>query len=288
MRFKTHGIRSLPDPSWLHLPIAYRLDWSENLVENSQYMQVFLDESEENMQVLNTLCLQLEQGTSDDEVFAAMFRAAHTLKGMSATMGFNKMATLTHRLEDVLGVLRQHPTRMTSEILDDLFESLDALKYNLDVLRETGVEDVVDHATVVAKFAMFLSGDASGQVKTGTIVQDPSTTIDFTYDPNILPVLEQCQNSGVVTGVLEVHVDRSCSMKAVRAIVVMREIENLADCLQCQPDATVLEEGTYDEVMYFVVALQNGDSAQLVQAVKNVSEITDVHFHETGANREAA
>ncbi|MCL6594454.1 MAG: Hpt domain-containing protein, partial [Alicyclobacillus sp.] len=72
-------------------------------MENAQYLQAFLDESDDNLQLLNDLCLQLERGEGGDQTYAVMFRAAHTLKGMSASMGFQSMAAVTHRLEDLLG-----------------------------------------------------------------------------------------------------------------------------------------------------------------------------------------
>ena len=75
-------------------------------MDTSQYMSMFLEESMDNLQTLNDSLLQLEQEPDDIDKLNEIFRVAHTIKGMAATMGFNHMAELTHKMEDVLSEFR--------------------------------------------------------------------------------------------------------------------------------------------------------------------------------------
>lgn len=254
-------------------------------MENQQYLQAFLDESAENTQVLNTLCLDLEQGSRDDEIFAAMFRAAHTLKGMSATMGFMKMAALTHRLEDALGVLRKSPDLLTSEVVDVLFSGIDGLTANLDEIRATGNEENVDHRNTITNLTnQVLTQTESTKVDCVKESEPLSIDFDIVFNDNVIRVLQQCKASGIRAGILKVVVDPGCSMKGVRAVVIARAIDQFADCLQCQPNAIQMEEGAYESVLQFVVAIQHGTSKDLVKAVENVSEVSTATFSEISAD----
>ena len=96
-------------------------------METNQYMDMFLDESHEHLQSLNDGLLGLEDNAEDLSILNEIFRNAHTLKGMSATMGYNKIAELTHEMEDVLDMLRKEQLKINSDIIDTLFKCVDSL-----------------------------------------------------------------------------------------------------------------------------------------------------------------
>ncbi|MBC7324184.1 MAG: Hpt domain-containing protein [Moorella sp. (in: Bacteria)] len=97
-------------------------------MDMSQDLGIFLDEAEEQLQQLDEAIVKLEQTPDDPELLNTIFRAAHTLKGSSASMGFNRLATLTHRMENVLDLLRQGKRAVTREVVDLLLASLDRLR----------------------------------------------------------------------------------------------------------------------------------------------------------------
>jgi two-component system, chemotaxis family, sensor kinase CheA len=254
-------------------------------MENQQYLQAFLDESAENTQMLNTLCLELEQGNENDEVFAAMFRAAHTLKGMSATMGFTKMAKLTHRLEDALGVIRKEPGLLTADLVDQLFACIDGLTENLDEIRVNGNEDETDHDGLIQELQALLSNNPEQAIHAKNINVGESKGSDLGLNESTIAVVRECQAAGIETGTVQVVVDPSCVMKGVRAVVITRTIDQYADCLQCIPDAVAMEEGTYESELSFVVALKLGTSSQLVTALQNISEVLTVTFSDLSLDK---
>lgn len=97
-------------------------------MDTNQYLEMFLEESKEHLQACNEQLLELEKNPDDLAIVNEIFRAAHTLKGMSATMGYEDIANLTHKMENVLDAIRNSKIRVTPEILDVVFESSDALE----------------------------------------------------------------------------------------------------------------------------------------------------------------
>ena len=97
-------------------------------MDMNQYLDVFIEESREHLQTCNEKLLELEKNPTDLQLVNDIFRAAHTLKGMSATMGYEDMAHLTHSLENVLDAIRNEEMTITSEWMDVMFEALDDLE----------------------------------------------------------------------------------------------------------------------------------------------------------------
>src|SRR5919199_5941859 len=111
-------------------------------MDTSEYLPMFLAECRENLQELNLAVVRLEEAPDDRETVDAIFRIAHSLKGMAATMGFEGMATLTHKMEDVFELLRQRTDGLGREAVDVLLECLDALSAAVDAIEATGAEAI--------------------------------------------------------------------------------------------------------------------------------------------------
>jgi two-component system chemotaxis sensor kinase CheA len=109
-------------------------------MELDEYLPMFLAESREHLQELNLAIVSLEQTPDDSERVDQVFRIAHSLKGMSATMGFSRVAALTHEMEDVLELLRQRRGGLEREAIDTLLECLDALSGAVESIAETAEE----------------------------------------------------------------------------------------------------------------------------------------------------
>ena len=87
-------------------------------MDTNQYMEMFLEESREHLQSLNDGLLALENDPEEVSVVNDIFRNAHTIKGMSATMGFTKIAELTHDMENVFDLLRKEQMKVNPDIMD--------------------------------------------------------------------------------------------------------------------------------------------------------------------------
>ena len=122
-------------------------------METNQYMDMFLDESREHLQSLNDGLLSLENDPNEVSVVNEIFRNAHTLKGMSATMGFNKIAELTHEMEDVLDLIRNNQLKVTEDIIETVFKCLDSLQEMIENVGNGDPEDLVDVSDLVKKLS---------------------------------------------------------------------------------------------------------------------------------------
>jgi two-component system, chemotaxis family, sensor kinase CheA len=119
-------------------------------MDTSQYLPMFLAECREHLQELNLAVVRIEEQPEDGATVDEIFRIAHSLKGMSATMGFAGMAALTHQMEDVFELLRQRTGGLTRETVDVLLECLDALEAATDAIEVEGVEDL-EPATLIER-----------------------------------------------------------------------------------------------------------------------------------------
>src|SRR3954452_22498225 len=117
-------------------------------MEISEYLPMFLAEGREHLQELNLAVVRIEERPDDQDTIDEIFRGAHSLKGMSATMGFTALAALTHEMENVFELLRQRKGGLERAAIDVLLECLDALTAAVDAIDEDG-EEKLDHAPLV-------------------------------------------------------------------------------------------------------------------------------------------
>src|ERR671910_534287 len=115
----------------------------------TEYLPMFLAEGREHLQDLNLSVVRIEEHPGDPETVDEIFRIAHSLKGMSATMGFAGMAALTHEMEDVFELLRQRKGGLERSAVDVLLECLDALEAAVDAIESTGAEAIAPDPLIV-------------------------------------------------------------------------------------------------------------------------------------------
>src|SRR4051812_48085796 len=109
-------------------------------MDTAQYLPMFMAEAREHLQELNLAVVRIEETPDDRETVDEIFRIAHSLKGMSATMGFEGMASLTHNMEDVFELLKQRKGGLDRAAIDVLLECLDALEAAVDSIEADGTE----------------------------------------------------------------------------------------------------------------------------------------------------
>ena len=124
----------------------------------NQYLGIFLEESREHLQTLNRCVLDLEHEPGDLHILDEIFRSAHTIKGMSATMGYSAIAELTHEMENVLDLLRKGVLTAHTEIIDTLFQCVDRLEQLVDEVAN-GQSGGVEVAGLSAKLAALAKGE---------------------------------------------------------------------------------------------------------------------------------
>jgi two-component system chemotaxis sensor kinase CheA len=193
---------------------------------------MFLAEGREHLQTLNLSLVRIERDPRDVETINDIFRVAHTLKGMSATMGFGRMASLTHEMENVMEGMKSRSDGLSQDALDTLFGCLDTLSCLVDEIEESGGEQS-DPGDLVGRLQRLLAGGAAAPGDEWAVAQaGPDADLVAAVDAAGLYV-------AAVTLVLADDVD----MPGVRAFLAVRKAEEHGELVGCEPDLAVIEAG---------------------------------------------
>jgi two-component system chemotaxis sensor kinase CheA len=250
-------------------------------VDTSEYLGLFLDESRESLQTLNRSLLALERDAGDREALNTIFRVAHSLKGMSATMGFDRMAELTHRMEEVLTILRDGGAPVTRETMDTLFACLDLLEGVVEDVACGAEEGGRDTAPLLARLddvARAASGTAPGDAEGagGAPRGEGGSTSRgggaLTQYERL--VMVEARARGLQVHRLDVTLSESCMLKAARAYMVLQQLERHGEVLKAEPPAEALEQEAFGRSFSLWVATQH-DAAELRELPLGVSEVED-------------
>jgi len=232
----------------------------------NEYMNLFLEESQEHLQNLNDGLLRLEQDSKDVEAINEVFRSAHTLKGMSATMGFEQVAELTHKMENLLDKLRGNELKFSQSISDLLFKCVDALEtmvknISSDNTEELNIVDLLENLTNYQKIQDYFESQEQETDKNELDLND--------YENNlILKAQKQDFNAYKVT----VEITPGCVMKSVRAFMVFKNLEEIGEIIKSIPSAQELEDEKFDKE--FTVFLLTKDNKKVIKvALERISEI---------------
>ncbi|MGE7664994.1 chemotaxis protein CheW [Ureibacillus composti] len=251
-------------------------------MDMNQYLEMFIEESKEHLQACSEHLLELEKNPQDLSVVNEIFRSAHTLKGMSATMGYEDLADLTHKMENVLDAIRNEKIHVTTEILDVVFESVDHLEAMVFDIADGG-----DGKRNVAETVEKLKNIESGNPVTPT-QQEPkqvdhevaATTVvasapKLEYDDFEKTVLIQSIDQGFNAIEIAVSLRADCLLKAARVYMVFDILEKSGDVIKSNPTVDKLEEEQFDQDFY-VAFISKEPAEELQKKIMKVSEVEKV------------
>ena len=245
-------------------------------MEMNQYLSIFIDEANDHLQSLNENMLRLEQQPEDISIVQVIFRSAHTLKGMSATMEFKDLASLTHEMENVLDLVRNGKLAMNGVIFDALFKCLDELEAMVqDVINGgTGSGDVTE---LVDRLKAIVKGDIGGSASAKAAAPAAATPTGLMLDQFQLSVLKQSLESGHRAYYIEVSVREDCLLKAARAYMVFDALERNGEVIKAHPSVQEIEQEQFDR-SFAVYYISQVDESVLRDQVSRVSEIESVNI----------
>ena len=230
----------------------------------SKYTDIFVAESQEHLDNLNKNLLLLEKNPDNKSVLNEIFRSAHTLKGMAATMGLERMAELTHEMETVLTLLKEGKIAVKQEIIDLLLRCLDDLHEMIRGFVDEGKEPSIAQGLIEALHK--LSECDSDQ----SLEQTESSDIEFNeYE---LSVLKASKERDYKSYHIKIELAEGTVMKAARAFMVFRCLEDFGQIIKCIPPVQDLEEEKFDNCFeIFLIAMD--DAEEIETALNNISEV---------------
>ena len=248
----------------------------------SQYLEIFLDETSEHLQNLNTQILLLEQEPDNMDTINEIFRAAHSLKGMAGTMGYKRMQTLTHDMENVFSEVRNGNIHVKAEMIDVLFQCLDALdEYNANI-RESADEGTNDNEPLIKQLNDIMNegkeGDESSSEEAAAAQPageaGGSRWLDIKLGDSERAVLKEAVKQGKGVYGITVTIQESCILKAARAFLVFKAIEEDGEIIVSDPPAHEIEDEKFGWDFSLIV-VSDSPLEKVLEAAKNVSEIKE-------------
>ena len=250
----------------------------------SQYLEIFLDETKEHLQNLNNQILELESDAENMNTINEIFRAAHSLKGMAGTMGYKRMQTLTHDMENVFSEVRNGNIKVNADMIDVLFSCLDALEEYTGNIQQSADEGTNDNEELIAKLnAILKTGTGKAEEpapkkekkKKAAAVEAEGKWKDISFEASQLKVMREAKKSGLNVYGMTVVVQESCLLKAARAFLVFKAIEEKGEIVVSVPSAQDVEDEKFDRDFTLVVISEH-DLDTVIKAAQNVSEIEKV------------
>ena len=254
----------------------------------SQYLEIFIDETKEHLQSLNENLLVIEKEPENKDTINEIFRAAHSLKGMAGTMGFKRMQKLTHDMENVLSEIRNGKMEVTANIIDVLFQCLDALEAYLDIILETANEGTDDNEAIINVLNEILAnGGATGaaEPKAEAAAEAPAENAGATAtegfpakfkDISLTDANKKAIEAGEEKGFnlygFTVYINKDCALKAARAFLVLKAVEDFGEIVVTNPSSQDIEDEKFDFDIS-ILALSSEAIDKTLDAIKGISEI---------------
>ncbi len=270
-------------------------------MDTSQYLDIFLDESKEHLQNLSDQIMELEQNPENMDTINEIFRAAHSLKGMAGTMGYKRMQTLTHDMENVFSEVRNGTFKVQPGMIDILFKSLDALEEYVNNIQQTTEEGTNDNQDLIDALNSILKNN--GEVVAGGSAPDAGAAAsaapaeasaakdgngkgerwqEIKINDTEKMLVDKARGEGMKVYGVTVYVEEACVLKAARAFLVFKALEKLGEIIVSLPTAQDIEDEKFD-LTFSLIFISGNTADEIKAAVKSVSEIEEAFCTEYSA-----
>ncbi len=265
-------------------------------MNTESYKEAFLEEAVENINNLNKALLNFEKNIEDLTPLNELFRAAHTLKGMSATMGYDKLAEFTHMLEDVMDRIRGGTLSPDIDIVNLLFKSIDVMQEFIDNIRNQNVDFAKGYKEIITQIKAKSSSPA-GEIKSYAAPQKPrqEKSGEETAAPGkkgisiIIEdlILNEAAAQGLKVYRIRVNIARTCAFKSVRAFMVSRNLSEKGEIVKSSPKAKDIEEGIFEN-SFELGFVSTSPMQEIEQAITRIAEIESAEIEEIKAQKKEA
>ncbi|CAK6472397.1 Chemotaxis protein CheA [Peribacillus frigoritolerans] len=248
-------------------------------MDMNQYLEVFIEESKEHLQTCSEQLLVLEKNPEDLSIVNEIFRSAHTLKGMSATMGYEDLANLTHKMENVLDAIRNSQIVLSPELFDVIFLAVDDLEAMVMSIAEGGdgkrnVMGVVHQLEMIEKGESPVSSIIAEVAAASAVLEKEEMTV-VEYDEFEWTVLQQSKDQGFSSFEISIGLREDCLLKAARVFMVFEVLEKSCEVIKSHPPVELLEEEQFDQ-RFTITVVTRETSDEIKNKIMKVSEVDQV------------
>ena len=253
----------------------------------SQYLEIFIDETSEHLQNLSDCIMELEKDPENMDTINEIFRAAHSLKGMAGTMGFKRMQRLTHDMENVFQEVRSEKVKVTSSMIDLLFKCLDAIEGYLDNVKASSDEGTEDNELIIKELNDFIAAEDGAaaapaqaepkkeEAPAQTAGGDDKKYFEFGLSESEKDKIKQAEEGGAHIYGMTIYIQKECLLKAARAFLVFKAVEEFGEILVYNPSSQDIEDEKFDCDFSIFIA-SDEPYEKIAEAAKSVSEIDKV------------
>ncbi|SUY47512.1 chemotaxis protein CheA [Clostridium putrefaciens] len=251
-----------------------------------QYLSMFLEESMDNLQILNESLLELEQNPDDTDKLNEIFRVAHTIKGMAATMGYNNIAELTHKMEDVLERFRQGELKVTERVVTVLFQCLDNLEKMVNNVSEgigdeEDIEDIIDELESISKEH---NEKTEYKIESKEVVEEyiEKDLIDLNeYD---IGIIEKAQEKGFYAQKINVGLDKNTLLKSARVFLILQYLEEWGEVIKSFPSTEDIENENFDFEISLIYITTKSEQ-EVFSIISHISEVREIEVTKINLNK---
>lgn len=247
-------------------------------MDTSQYMNMFLEESMDNLQTLNESLLDLEQDPSNVDKLNEIFRVAHTIKGMAATMGFSDIAELTHKMEDVLSKFREGELKVTQQVVTVLFDCLDTLEKMVTNI-EDGIDGQIDIEAIMKSLNNISETSEPEEIEEVEVSSEPVSKKDDSsiiqlneYD---ISVIKQAREKGYKAIKIKITLSENTLLKSARAFLIVKDLEEVGEIVKSIPETQDIENEEFELDLAFVL-ITKSSADDIKSLVEGISEVRNV------------
>ncbi len=248
-------------------------------MDMNQYMAMFLEEAREHLQTLNSSLLDLENDPANLSVLDEIFRSAHTIKGMSATMGFTVMAELTHEMENVLDLLRKGVFPADHAILDVLFRCVDTLEQLVEHV-SSGNAEAGDISELVKRLKAIAAGEKA-PVASAAADEPPAAADAFVsgmaLNDTDRAVVQAAQEQGMKGYDIRISLREGCVLKSARVYMIMTVLDDLGEVLKSVPPTEELEQEKFD-LSFELLLVSDREQDEIRKRLADISEVEKVEI----------
>ncbi|GEK58043.1 chemotaxis protein CheA [Marinococcus halophilus] len=237
-------------------------------MSHTEYLDMFIEESQEHIQAINVHLLELEKQPEDETIIGEIFRSAHTMKGMAGTMGYDDLTNVTHALENVLDQMREKTRLADAETMDVLLEAADIAEEIVENIASGG-DGKKDIQAITAK----LLGKSTQSETALKTEKTKSVAMDWNeYDQ---AVIAQSVDSGMQAYTIQVVLEEHAMLKAARAYMVFEALEADGYVIKSVPEASDIEAERFDNE-FTVAVVTAAAKEEVVSRIASISEIGEV------------